>query len=236
MAYGAAIQAAILSGDMSEVVQDLMLLDVTPFSLGIETDGGVMTVLIKCHSTIPKKESQIFPLSDNQSRVLIKVYDGEQAMTKDNNFLGEFELSGIPLAPTGVPQIEVTIDIDRNSILNVTAIEKSTGKENKITITNGGLSVEEIERMVKEAKQFKDEDEAHQSRIQAKNNLESCAFSMKRSMESIVEKCKEVIVWLDTNETASKEEYEDKQKELEGVYMPIVTKLYQAGRAPWYIY
>ena len=232
VAYGAAIEAAILSSDRSEEIQDLLVLDVTPFSLGIETDGGVMTVLIRRNSTIPKKESQILTLSDNQSSVLIKVYEGDQAMTKDNNFLGKFELSSITPAAAGVPQIEVTFDIERNGTLHVSAIEKNTRKGNKITITNDRFSVEEIARMVKEANQYRAEDEAYQSRIQAKNNLESCALSMKRSMESVVEKCKEVIAWLDTNQTASKQEYEDKQKELEVVCMLIVTKLNQPGGAP----
>ena len=232
VAYGAAIEAAILSSDRSEEIQDLLVLDVTPFSLGIETDGGVMTVLIRRNSTIPKKESQILTLSDNQSSVLIKVYEGDQAMTKDNNFLGKFELSSITPATAGVPQIEVTFDIERNGTLHVSAIEKNTRKGNKITITNDRFSVEEIARMVKEANQYRAEDEAYQSRIQAKNNLESCALSMKRSMESVVEKCKEVIAWLDTNQTASKQEYEDKQKELEVVCMLIVTKLNQPGGAP----
>ena len=233
VAYGAAVQAAILSGDKSEEVQDLLLLDVAPLSLGIKRAGEFFTAIIKRNTTIPKKEQVTFTTcSDNQPSVLIQVYEGESFMTKDNNLLGKFELSGIPPAPFGVPQlIEVTFHIDRNGILNVSASDKSTGEENKITITNdkGRLSAEEIERMVKEAEEFKAQDDKERERIVAKNFLESYAFNMKSPMEQVVDKCKEVIAWLDKNQTAEKEEFEHQQKELEKVCTPVVTKLYAAG-------
>lgn len=249
VAYGAAVQAAILSGDHSETVKDVLLLDVTPLSLGIETVGGMMSILIDRNSTIPRRETKTFSTyADGQSTVLIQIFEGERVLTQDNNLLGKFELTGIPALPRGTPQIEVSFDIDTNGILSVSALETTSRKHKKIVITNdrGRLTKEQIEKMVSEAEQFRIDDDIARERVEKKNLLQEYIMQIKTfiseelsqnhlnptELDFLEERTNEALQWIEENQTASPDEFESRRLALEASCTPFLLRLFAAGLFP----